>query len=308
MAFKGIYRDKSLGLKFALFSIITFISVVLFTLISYSILPLLFDIVFSDLSSSLSDYSIPRLVNALKFLQLFTSVGLFIVPPLLFAYFTGFQLQLSQKINRQTVLLAIAIMLIANPFVAYLMQWNQSLVLPDFLETVQRWMEVSEQKAMQLTEAFLAMNSMGDLFINLFLIALIPAIGEELLFRGVLQQLFAKWTGKIHLAIFISAFLFSAIHMQFFGFLPRLVLGLILGYMFYWSKNLWLPILAHFTNNALAILFAYHFVADKVQIDFLNEEIPVNFSGAFISFLAVALLMYLLYKKSIIKKELNNQL
>ena len=308
MAFKGIYRDKSLGLKFALFSIITFISVVLFTLISYSILPLLFDIVFSDLSSSLSDYSIPKSVNALKFLQLFTSVGLFIVPPLLFVYFTGFQLQLSQKINRQTVLLAIAIMLIANPFVAYLMQWNQSLVLPDFLETVQRWMEASEQKAMQLTEAFLAMNSMGDLFINLFLIALIPAIGEELLFRGVLQQLFAKWTGKIHLAIFISAFLFSAIHMQFFGFLPRLVLGLILGYMFYWSKNLWLPILAHFTNNALAILFTYHFVADKVQIDFLNEEIPVNFSGALISFLAVALLMYLLYKKSIIKKELNNQL
>ena len=307
MAFKGIYRDKSLGLKFALFSIITFISVVLFTLISYSILPLLFDIVFSDFSS-LSDYSMPKSVNVLKFLQLFTSVGLFIVPPLLFAYFTGFQLQLSQKINRQTVLLAIAIMLIANPFVAYLMQWNQSLVLPDFLETVQRWMEVSEQKAMQLTEAFLAMNSMGDLFINLFLIALIPAIGEELLFRGVLQQLFAKWTGKIHLAIFISAFLFSAIHMQFFGFLPRFVLGLILGYMFYWSKNLWLPILAHFTNNALAILFTYHFVADKVQIDFLNEEIPVNFSGALISFLAVALLMYLLYKKSIIKKELNNQL
>ena len=308
MAFKGIYRDKSLGLKFALFSIITFISVVLFTLISYSILPLLFDIVFSDLSSSLSDYSIPKSVNALKFLQLFTSVGLFIVPPLLFVYFTGFQLQLSQKINRQTVLLAIAIMLIANPFVAYLMQWNQSLVLPDFLETVQRWMEASEQKAMQLTEAFLAMNSMGDLFINLFLIALIPAIGEELLFRGVLQQLFAKWTGKIHLAIFISAFLFSAIHMQFFGFLPRFVLGLVLGYMFYWSKNLWLPILAHFTNNALAIIFTFHFVADKVKIDFLNEEIPVNISGALISFLAVALLMYLLYKKSSIKKELNNQL
>ena len=308
MGFKGIYRDKSLGLKFALFSIITFISVVLFTLISYALLPLLFDISFSDLSSFLSDYSIPKSVNVLKFLQLFTSVGLFIVPPLLFAYFTGFQLQLLQKTNRQTILLAIAIMLIANPFVAYLMQWNQSLVLPDFLETVQRWMEASEQKAMQLTEAFLAMNSMGDLFINLFLIALIPAIGEELLFRGVLQQLFAKWTGKIHLAIFISAFLFSAIHMQFFGFLPRLVLGLILGYMFYWSKNLWLPILAHFTNNALAIIFTYHFVADKVQIDFLNEEIPVNISGALISFLAVALLMYLLYKKSSIKKELNNQL
>ena len=163
-------------------------------------------------------------------------------------------------------------------------------------------MEASEQKAMQLTEAFLAMNNMGDLLINLFLIALIPAIGEDLLFRGVLQQLFTKWTGKIHLAIFISAFLFSAIHMQFFGFLPRFVLGLVLGYMFYWSKNLWLPILAHFTNNALAIIFTYQFVADKIQIEFLNEETPVNISGAFISLLAVTLLMYLLYKNSCIKK------
>ena len=302
MGFKGIYKEKSLGLKFALFSMITFISAVVFTLISYALLPLLFDIGFSDLSSFLSDYSIPKSVNALKFLQLFTSVGLFIVPPLLFAYFTGFQLQLLQKINRQTVLLAIAIMLIANPFVAYLMQWNQALNLPDFLEAVQEWMEASEQKAMQLTEAFLAMNNMGDFLINLFLIALIPAIGEELLFRGVLQQLFAKWTGKIHLAIFISAFLFSAIHMQFFGFFPRFGLGIILGYMFYWSKNLWLPILAHFTNNALVIIFTYQFVADRIQIDFLNEETPVNISGAFISLLAVTLLMYLLYEKSCIKK------
>ena len=308
MGWKGIYKDKSLGLKFTLFSMITFISVVVFTLISSTLLPLLFDIDFSDLTSFLSDYSNPKSINAQKVFHFFFSVGLFILPPFLFAYFTGFKLQLNQKINRQSVLLAIAIMLIVNPFVAYLMQWNQSLFLPEFFEGVQMWMEASEQKAMQITEAFLAMNSMGDLLINLFLIALIPAIGEELLFRGVLQQLFAKWTGKIHLAIFISAFLFSAIHMQFFGFLPRFVLGLVLGYMFFWSKNLWLPILAHFTNNALAIIFTFHYVADKVQIEFLNEEIPVNISVALISFLAAALLMYLLYKKSSIKKELNNQL
>jgi len=163
-------------------------------------------------------------------------------------------------------------------------------------------MEASEQKAMELTEAFLVMNSIGDLLINLFLIGLIPAIGEELLFRGVLQQLFTKWTGKVHLAIFISAFLFSAIHLQFFSFLPRFVLGIVLGYMFYWSKNLWLPILAHFTNNTLAIIFTYHFVADKIQIDFLNEETSVNISAALISLLAVALLMFLLYKNTSIKK------
>ena len=182
MGWKGIYKDKSLGLKFTLFSMITFISVVVFTLISYALLPSLFAIKFSELSIFLADYSNPKSVNALKFLQFFTSVGLFIVPPLLFAFLTLFHLQLKHKINRQSVLLAIAIMLIVNPFVSYLMQWNQSLFLPECLEGVQMWMEESEQKAMQITQVFLAMSSIGDLLINLFLIALIPVIGEELLF------------------------------------------------------------------------------------------------------------------------------
>jgi len=97
--------------------------------------------------------------------------------------------------------------------------------------------------------------------------------------------------------------LFSAIHLQFFGFFPRLILGIFLGYMFYWSKNLWLPIFAHFLWNGLFISFSYHFISEKIQIDFLNNESTVNMNGAVISFLAVILLMYLLYKKSDVKKD-----
>ena len=308
MNFKGIYAEKSVSVKFTLFCILTFLSFFIFSLLSYALIPAFFESNFSELNSLLSDYNNPTSVKALKFLQFFSSVGLFVLPPLLFAYLTTFNLQFKQSIRRQRALLTLAIMLLVNPFIAYLLQWNQNLVLPEFFEGLQIWMEASELKAKQITEAFLEMSSLGGLLVNLILIALIPAIGEELLFRGVLQQLLAKWTGKIYLAIFISAFLFSAIHMQFFGFLPRFVLGIILGYMFYWSKNLWLPILAHFTNNALAIIFIYPFVADKMQIDFLNDEIPVDIGGALISFLAVALLMYLLYKKSSIKKDLNNQI
>ena len=95
-------------------------------------LQLLFDVAIADLPSFLSDYNSQKSVNALKFLQLFTSVGLFLLPPFLFAYLTDFQLQLGKKLSRQIVLLTIAIMLIINPFVAYLMQWNQALVLPEF--------------------------------------------------------------------------------------------------------------------------------------------------------------------------------
>ena len=308
MNLKGIYAEKSISVKFALFCILTFFSVFIFSLLSYALIPIFFKFNFSELNILLSDYNNATSVKALKFLQLFSSVGLFVIPPLLFAHLTTFSLRFKQSISRQRTLLTVAIMLLIHPFIAYLLQWNQNLVLPEFLEGLQIWIEASELKAKQITEAFLEMSSMGDLLVNLILIALIPAIGEELLFRGVFQQLFAKWTGKVHLAIFISAFLFSAIHIQFFGFLPRFVLGIILGYMFYWSKNLWLPILAHFTNNAMAIIFIYPFVADKMQIDFLNDEIPVDIGGALISFLAVALLMYLLYKKSSIKKDLNNQI
>jgi len=302
MNLKGIYAEKSISVKFALFCILTFFSVFIFSLLSYALIPIFFKFNFSELNILLSDYNNATSVKALKFLQLFSSVGLFVIPPLLFAHLTTFSLRFKQSISRQRTLLTVAIMLLIHPFIAYLLQWNQNLVLPEFLEGLQIWIEASELKAKQITEAFLEMSSMGDLLVNLILIALIPAIGEELLFRGVFQQLFAKWTGKVHLAIFISAFLFSAIHIQFFGFLPRFVLGIILGYMFYWSKNLWLPILAHFTNNAMAIIFIYPFVAGKMQIDFLNDEIPVDIGGALISFLAVALLMYLLYKKSSIKK------
>ena len=300
MNLKGMFQQKSLGIKFALFLAITFISGIIFSVISYVLLPSLFNVSFFSLQSFLSDYSNQEAVNALKFLQLFSSIGLFIISPLLFSYLTYFHLNLNWQLNRRTILLGIVIMFLLNPLILFLYQWNQELVLPDIFLTIEQWMKATEEKAMKLTEAFLRMENFNDLLINLLLIAIIPAIGEELLFRGVLQKFFFKWTGKIHWAIFVSAFLFSSIHLQFYGFLPRFILGLVLGYMFYWSGSLWIPILAHFTNNALAILFHYHLLADKIKLDFINNEIPVNINQAFFSFFAAGILLYLL-KKSIIK-------
>ena len=300
MNLKGMFQQKSLGIQFALFLAITFISGIIFSVISYVLLPSLFNVSFFSLQSFLSDYSNQEAVNALKFLQLFSSIGLFIISPLLFSYLTYFHLNLNWQLNRRTILLGIVIMFLLNPLILFLYQWNQELALPDIFLTIEQWMKATEEKAMKLTEAFLRMENFNDLLINLLLIAIIPAIGEELLFRGVLQKFFFKWTGKIHWAIFVSAFLFSSIHLQFYGFLPRFILGLVLGYMFYWSGSLWIPILAHFTNNALAILFHYHLLADKIKLDFINNEIPVNINQAFFSFFAAGILLYLL-KKSIIK-------
>src|SRR5207344_1198984 len=100
-------------------------------------------------------------------------------------------------------------------------------------------------------------TSVLSLAINLFIIAFLPALGEELFFRGMMQKLFSQLTKNNHLAIIITSIIFSAIHLQFYGFLPRMVLGIFLGYLLVWSGSLWLPILAHFVNNASAVLFTF---------------------------------------------------
>ena len=130
--------------------------------------------------------------------------------------------------------------------------------LPAFLQSVQDWMERYEKEAAALTDAFLKMDSKKDLFINLFMVGLLPAIGEEFLFRGVIQKLLRQMTGNAHSAIIITAILFSAIHMQFFGFVPRFLLGAFFGYLLYWSGSIWLPVTAHFVNNGMAVIFSWY--------------------------------------------------
>ncbi len=157
---------------------------------------------------------------------------------------------------------------------SFFMELNQSVSLPSFLKDVELWMRDMEGNAEKLTLAFLKMDSPLDLMLNILIVALLPAIGEELLFRGCLQQLLIEWTKKPHLAIFIAAALFSAIHFQFLGFIPRMLIGAFLGYLFYWSGNLWYAIIGHFVNNALQVV-GYYFTqgtnsnADLKAIDSL---------------------------------------
>jgi len=129
--------------------------------------------------------------------------------------------------------------------------------LPESLKGIEDWMKATETEAANLTGAFIKMDSIGLFLFNLLMIGVLPAIGEEMLFRGLLQRLLRDWFGNIHVAIFMAAFFFSAMHMQFYGFFPRMMLGVIFGYLFYWSGSLWVPIWAHFINNGSVIIFAW---------------------------------------------------
>ena len=110
---------------------------------------------------------------------------------------------------------------------------------------------------MRLTEAFLRNTSIPSLAVNLFMVGILASIGEELLFRAVLIPLFKDWFKNVHVAIIISSILFSAFHLQFYGFMPRFLLGMIFGYLFVWSGSVWLPIFAHFINNSSAVIVYY---------------------------------------------------
>ncbi len=249
---------------------ICLLSVGIFSAISVFIASFIYDIPMQEIQLLFSGTPSGNEISILKFIQLFNSIGLFVLPPFLYLMYQKEKplefLNLKKKVDFRTIVFLILIFFLSIPLMEYLISFNNKLVLPESLHSIEVWMQTAESRAAELTTAFLQMNGISDLIINLFIIAVIPAIGEELLFRGVLQKQLGKWTKNGHLAVWIAAFLFSAIHLQFYGFLPRLILGALFGYFYLWSNNLWVPIIAHFINNATAVFISYYLGTGQTDI------------------------------------------
>lgn len=199
-------------------------------------------------------------VDVLRLTQLLSSFAVFVIPPFIYAYLVGVKpttfLSLNSTFNVQSIFLVFVFMLLVIPFVNLLGAINQQLILPQWLHGLEVWMKATEAEIAQVTQKLLLIDNFTLLLFNILVVAILPAIGEELLCRGVLIQIFKNWKG-IYVAIWLTAFLFSAVHLQFYGFLPRLLFGAFFGYLLLWSKSMWLPIFAHFINNATAVIFYY---------------------------------------------------
>ncbi len=196
------------------------------------------------------------------------------------------------KPYRQPVLIGIVFFMVALPFINYLSQWNASWEIPTF---VGEWLKGKETQAGELTSMFLDMPTVGLLVFNLVMIGLIPAVGEELIFRGIMQRGIFRMSGNPHLAIWVAAILFSAIHMQFLGFVPRLLMGVAMGYLFYWSGNLWYPMIAHFTNNAMVVVMAYGIQHGSIRPEIENAGLDNAMLAGFS--LVFCLLLLYVFKK-----------
>lgn len=255
----------------------------------------------SEMMNSLSgvDPSDPNTVSLLKYFQVVQSIGLFVLPPFLLAWlFEGNvwrYLTLDQRVRTGNLLLGLLAVLAAGPWVGYLGELNQNMHLPGFLAGVEDWMRSMEDSAANLIDRFIAVETVWGLLFNLFMIAVIPAIGEELLFRGVVQKIFTNMTRNQHWGIWISAFLFSTLHMQFFGFFPRLVLGALFGYLLIYSGSMWLPILAHFMNNALGVLALHAEKTGSKTMESLSSYGDSMSTSVVMAVLSLALTMALVY-------------
>ena len=205
----------------------------------------------------------PLSVSSLKWIQFFQSAAMFLLPPLCMAYLWSKQPLEWLKVKGEKELKgervwAVVLMLVALPAINLLAHINEQMALPAFLEPLEAWMKTQEETAKNLTDQFMHVTTFGGLIINILLMAVLPAISEELTFRGVLMNLFkVKGESVPHLAIWCSAILFSAIHLQFYGFVPRMLMGALFGYMLVWTGSLWTPILMHFTNNAMAVILYF---------------------------------------------------
>jgi hypothetical protein len=221
------------------------------------------------------DGSTPESIAAMKIIQAGSHIGLFLIPSLLFARLSGMPigkyLSTTKLPDARFVLMAIAILAISLPIITLLMQWNMSLELPNWLSRVELWMKNMEENASAVTEVIVKTDNTTQFVFNLLIFAVLPAVGEEFVFRGFLMRWLSSFIRNIHINILIVSILFSALHLQFYGFLPRLALGLLLGYLFYWSGSIWLPIFIHFLNNGLAVLV--YFLFESKIINQNPEEI-----------------------------------
>lgn len=199
-------------------------------------------------------------ISSLKLLQLFQSIGMFILPSFVVAHLCASStlefLHFDKKNNWADIVLVVLFMIVIIPFINLLGDLNQRMILPKAFAGLESVMKASELQATQFTEKLLNVHDIQALLFNIFIIAIIPAFGEELFFRGALQGIIQEKV-NVKAAVWIAAIVFSTIHFQFYGFVPRMLLGAFFGYLLMWRGNIWLPIVAHFINNVLAVIFYY---------------------------------------------------
>lgn len=248
-----IFKNQGLGIR-----IFSFAAIFVICYIIATILQVIFALCcnFSEL-------------NLLRISQISSQILTFVLPPILYAYF--FKEKPMKYLGFNSIplwsLLGVALVLTIMPLNSVLAEWNSHIKLPESMAALDEIIKELSKLMQETLEKMVNVDNISGLIINLIMIAGLAAFGEELLFRSLLQSFLVKKCKNAHIGILITSIIFSLIHFDIYGFLPRLVLGLILGYMFYYSKSIWVPMIMHFTNNGIVVVLYYLNNIGAINID-----------------------------------------
>ncbi len=302
--FTNILRQSFIQMSSPAKLILLLLLVVVFMLLGSAVAILISVPLFGhDLSAIISMIENPDAGNIglVKFFQIIQSIFLFIIPALIAAWLFSedtFQyLEAGNKASSVTLVLVLASLFMAIPLMNFLASVNSRLDFPHWLNGLESRIRAMEDSAGRLTELFLKSETITDLAVNLLMIAILPAVGEEFLFRGVLQKLFISWTRNTHAGVILAAFTFSFIHFQFYGFIPRFLLGLYFGYLLVWSSSIWVPVTGHLINNGIAVVY-YRYTLQPMG-ETAMDKIGTDPGGNYILYISVfltALIIGLIYQ------------
>lgn len=230
------------------------------------------------------------------------NIGMFILPAwfaaMLFWGNAGRGLHLNKAPRLIELLCIVILYFVATPMFNRLVEWNEAIKLPEAFGSIEAWMRQQEAAAATVTEQLMQIHSLPHFLAVVLGIGVLTGMGEEMVFRGILQQVVQGKSRHAHVAVWTCAFLFSAIHLQFYGFFPRLLLGAFFGYLLAWSGNLWLPIFGHLFNNSMVACISYFTGNDSHNtLEALGTVQSSTAWLAWVSLVATALLLYLFYKK-----------
>jgi uncharacterized protein len=295
---KGLLKGKSPGVQFLVLISIALASFFILGLLGTVLLSKITGMGLLTMSDSAKwDYTDERLVTVIRGMQVVQFICLFVIPTFLCAHFFSTDskkyLGLKKPSNYGYLLAAVAVMLLAIPLVNFIGELNRNIQFP---EGMAKWMKTQEDEAAKTIKILLSKDSVSDLILNIIFIAALAAVGEELLFRGIAQRLLIRWFKSPWAGIIISSFLFSAMHIQFYGFFPRFILGILLGAVYWYSGSLWTAILAHFIYDAFLIILVYFYPGS------LDDQSALNLSNialtAAVSFVSVVLLVAWMKRRS----------
>jgi uncharacterized protein len=280
--------------------LVTFGVLVLLQGLAVALIPFLFNISLDDLMSLIGgDYNVPNGRMAMLFVQgLGSGLGFWVASWFIIRFIEKAEVRWDiqrNRVNVQNLGLILGMALGGMLFNGLLVYWNAQLVLPEFMSGIESWMKEMETQLMELTKFLTDFQSIPELLTGILVIGVFAGIGEELFFRGLVQPKMRGYFKSAHWGIWMTAIIFSAIHVQFYGFLPRVFLGALFGYMYHYSGSLFYPIIAHIFNNSFTVLIVY--LSNQGHFDFdLESTDTVSYPAALAGFL-VLILGFLYFKK-----------